>query len=108
MCSATPVTVLIVNQDDIRGLLSEIFDQSSALTRNVNLQTSRCLGVDGLVQLGSTNYSPHPKRLLARDPCPLKRPHHRMTNDCRGAQHQNPRIRPEPCNLILDLPDVRL
>src|SRR6266850_2089874 len=106
MRPAAPVTVLIVNQDDIGGLLSEVFDQSGALTRNVNLQASRCLGIDALVEPGSTDYFPHPKRLLARNPCPLKRPHHRMTDDCRGAQHQNLRMRPEPCNLILDLPDV--
>ena len=49
MRPAGPVTVLIVNQDDIRGLHSEVFDQSSALTRKVNLQTSRCLGIDGFI-----------------------------------------------------------
>src|SRR5947208_11233671 len=86
MRPAAPVTVLIVNQDDIRGLLSEVFEQSSALTRNVNLEASRCLGIDGVVQAGSTNYFPHPKRLLARNPGSLKRPHHRMADDCRGAQ----------------------
>src|SRR6266404_9649930 len=106
MRPAAPVTVLIVNQDDIRRLLSEIFDQSSALPRNVNLQTSRCLGIDGFVPPGSTNYSPYPKRILARNPCPLKRPHHRMTDDRGGAQHQNPRMRPEPRNLIFNLPDI--
>src|SRR5258706_4149487 len=107
MRPATPVAVpLIVNQDDIRGLLSEVFDQSSALTRKVNLQPSRCLGIYGFVQQRPTNYSPYPKRILARNPCPLKRPHHRMTDDRGGAQHQYPRMRPEPCNLILDLPDV--
>src|SRR5438876_3057342 len=101
MRPAAPVTVLIVNQYDIRGLLSEVVEQSSALTRNVNLEAGRCLGIDPLVPPGSMNYSPHPKRILAGNPRPLKRPHHRMTDDCRGAQHQNPRMRPEPCNLIL-------
>src|SRR5436309_16062500 len=106
MRRAAPVTVLIVNEDHIRGLLSEVFDQSRALARNVNLEASRCLGIDGLVQPESTNYFPHPKRLLARNPRPLEHLHHRMTDDCRGAQHQNPRMRSEPCNLIFDLPDV--
>src|SRR5258706_15498475 len=106
MRTAAPVTVLIVNQDDVRGLLSEVFDQSGALTSKVNLQSSRCLGIDGFVQQRSTNCSPHPKRILARNPCPLQRPHHRMTDDCCSAEHQNSRMRPEPCNLILDLPDI--